>query len=326
MKGYGIAIIGMSLKFPKASSPEEFWNNIYEGRNCIEHLTDSELLAAGVSEEQLNSPDYVKVKGGTMDSPYEFDAGLFNYSESEAQAMEPQMRIFHEVAWKSLENAGYDPRNVPGSVGVYAGAAPNLYWQFVNIAREDDAISSQLMLDNLVSTNYLPTRISYNFGFEGPSVFMYTACSTSLVSVHMACRALLGGECDMALAGGGSILGDMSKGYSYQDGMILSPDGQCRAFDQEAKGTIPGEGVGVIVLKPLAAALSDGDNILGVIRSSAVNNDGKRKVGYAAPSIYAQADVIKTAMAIGILRLVSCPTSKLTDQEPHWEILLRSRA
>ncbi len=299
MKGYGIAIIGMALNFPKASSPEEFWENIHGGRNCIENLTDAELLAAGVSEEQLQSPDYVKVKGGTMDSPYDFDTGLFNYTESEARAMEPQMRIFHEVVWKALENAGYDPRRVPGSVGVYAGAAPNLYWQYLNIAGEDDSISSQVTLDNLVSTNYLPTRVSYNFGFEGPSVFMYTACSTSLVTIHMACRALLGGECDVAVAGGSSILGDTSKGYTYEDGMILSPDGQCRAFDQKAQGTIPGEGVGVIVLKPLAAALSDGDNILGVIRSSAINNDGKRKVGYSAPSIYAQADVIRTAMAIG---------------------------
>lgn len=299
MKGYGIAIIGMALKFPKASSPEEFWNNIYRGRNCIENFSDSELLANGVSKEQLNSPDFVKVKGGIMDSPYEFDAGLFNYSESEARTMEPQIRIFHEIVWKALENAGYDPRHVPGSVGVYAGAAPNLYWQFVNIAREDDTISSQLMQDYLVNTNYLPIRISYNFGFEGPSVFLYTACSTSLVSVHMACRALLGGECDLALAGGSSILGDTAKGYIYQDGMILSPDGQCRAFDKKAKGTVPGEGVGVIVLKPLDAALSDGDNILGVIRSSAVNNDGKRKLGFSAPSIFAQADVIRTAMTIG---------------------------
>lgn len=299
MKGYGIAIIGMALKFPKASSPEEFWHNIYEGRNCIEHLSDDELLAAGVSEEQLTSPDYVKVKGGIIDSPYEFDAKLFNYSETEARTMEPQIRIFHEIVWKALENAGYDPRHVPASVGVYVGAAPNLYWQFVNIAQQDDMASSQLTQDHLVNTNYLPTRISYNFGFEGPSVFLYTACSTSLVSVHMACRALLGGECDVALAGGSSILGDTTKGYSYQQGMILSPDGQCRAFDKKARGTIAGEGAGVIVLKLLDAALNDGDTILGVIRSSAINNDGKRKVGFAAPSIYAQADVIKTAIAIG---------------------------
>lgn len=289
----------MALKFPKASSPEEFWKNIYEGKNCIENFSDSELLAAGVSEEQLNSSDYVKVKGGVMDSPHEFDAGLFNYSEPEARVMEPQMRIFHEMVWKALENAGYNPRHVPGSVGVYAGAAQNLYWQYVNTVREDDAISSQFMLDNLVNTNNLTTRVSYNFGFEGPSVFMYTACSTSLVSVHMACRALLGGECDMAVAGGSSILCDSAMGYTYQEGMILSPDGQCRAFDQNAKGTIPGEGVGVIVLKPLHAAISDGDNILGVVRSSAINNDGKRKVGFSAPSIYAQADVIKTAITIG---------------------------
>lgn len=299
LRGYGIAVIGMALRFPKASSPEEFWSNIVEGRNCIEFFKDSELLANGVTKEQLDAKDYVKVKGGIIDSVDEFDAELFHYSESEAQMMEPQMRLFHEVVWEALEHAGYNPYNISNTVGIYAGATQNLYWQFANIARQDDTMSNQFMTDYLINPNYIPTRLSYNFGFRGPSVFQYTACSSSLVSIHTACRALLGGECKIALAGGSSVLGDYSQGYTYQDGMILSPDGQCRAFDETASGTVPGEGIGILVLKKYEDAKKDGDKILGIIRSSAVNNDGNKKIGFSAPSIFAQADVIKTAMTIG---------------------------
>jgi amino acid adenylation domain-containing protein len=293
----GVAIIGLAGRFPGAPDIEAFWRSLRDGVEGISALTDDELRAQGVPDEWLRRPDYVKVANG-LAAPDDFDAAFFGYTPREAELMDPQHRVFLECAWEALERAGCDPATYPGPIGVYAGAGQNGH--ALKVAGHPDLARAMGSLQTSVATatDHLPSRVSYKLNLRGPSVNVQTACSTSLVAVHQACRSLLDGECDVALAGGVSVRPSALRGYLYQEDGILSPDGHCRAFDARAQGTVWGDGVGVVVLKRLDDALADGDAIHAVIRGSAVNNDGAVKVGYTAPGIDGQAAVVTRALAV----------------------------
>jgi non-ribosomal peptide synthase protein (TIGR01720 family) len=294
----GIAVVGMSGRFPGARDVHEFWRNLRDGVESIAFFTDEELLAAGVEPSALSAPNYVKARG-MLDGVEEFDAPFFGISPREAEIIDPQQRLFLECAWESLESAGYDPETYAGRIGVYAGVSLNTYL-LANIFSNPDLIASvgdfQITLGN--DRDFLPTRVSYKLNLKGPSVTVQTACSTSLVTVHLACQSLLSYQCDMALAGGVSVTSEQKAGYFFQEGGIASPDGHCRAFDAKARGTVSGSGVGIVVLKRLEDALADGDCVMAVIKGSAINNDGALKIGYTAPSIQGQVEVIAEAQAV----------------------------
>ncbi|MCY7979658.1 type I polyketide synthase [Bacillus inaquosorum] len=295
--GLEIAVIGMACRFPGAKNIEEFWENIKTGTESITFFSKEELMEAGVPKEQLDHKNYVRAKG-KVDLHDHFDAAFFGYSQREAEVMDPQVRMFHEVAWESLENAGYNPETYSQPIGLFGAASANLYWQASSMLLRSSSSSEQFAAVQLTDKDFMNTQISYKLNLKGPSIAVDTACSSSLTAVHLASRALLTGDCKMALAGGVTVTCPHKKGYMYQEGMIMSPDGRCRAFDAEAKGTVGGEGCGVVVLKTLKQALKDQDHIYAVIKGSAYNNDGSRKVGYTAPSIEGQADVIRKALNI----------------------------
>ncbi len=292
----GIAIIGISGRFPGAKNVSGFWQNLCDGVESISTFTDEELVGSGVSPEFLNNPDYLKF-GTTLKDIDLFDASFFGFNPKEAEVTDPQHRLFLECAWEALENAGYSSQNNDNRIGVYAGASLNNYQSF-NLNRDQigSANSFQKMIGN--DKDFLATRVSYKLNLTGPSLTVQTACSTSLVATTLACQSLLNYQCDMALAGGVSIRIPQKTGYLYQEGGILSPDGHCRAFDAQARGTIIGNGVGIVVLKRLAEAIASGDNIYAVIKGSAINNDGSGKVGYTAPSVNGQSQVIAEALAL----------------------------
>ncbi|MFE2387730.1 amino acid adenylation domain-containing protein [Streptomyces althioticus] len=290
-----IAIIGMAGRFPDADDLEEFWHNLVTGHHSVVRPTRAELLAAGVPEQEIDQPGYVRARSGLRDIR-SFDAAFFGYSPREARTMDPQHRVFLECAWHALEDAHCDPAAYDGDIGVYAGAGHNDYAQehvLPSLGETDLATRYQVMIHN--QGNFLCTKVAYKLGLTGPAVTVQTACSTSLVAVHQACTALLAGDCDVALAGGVSIGKLRAEGYVHQDGMVFSPDGTCRAFDADAQGTIEGQGVGIVVLKRLDRALADGDRVRTVIKATAINNDGRNKVGYTAPSQERQAAVIRRA-------------------------------
>lgn len=293
-----IAIVGMTGKFPGANNIEEFWHNLENGVESIIQLTDEEIIASGVNPELLQNPHYVKLKGILPDIDL-FDANFFGYSGREAELIDPQQRLFLESSWTALESAGYNPETYQGLIGVYAGVGANQYL-LNNIYQNQQTLDTVDHYQISISSDkdFLPTRVAYKLNLTGPAVNVQTACSTSLVSVHLACQGLLNGECDLALAGGVSFTVPHKAGYLYQEGMVLSPDGHCRAFDDSAQGTAAGSGVGIVVLKRLRDAIADRDQIHAIIRGSAINNDGAVKVGYTAPSVDGQAAVIAEAQAI----------------------------
>jgi malonyl CoA-acyl carrier protein transacylase/acyl carrier protein len=291
-----IAIVGLSGRFPGAKSIHEFWQNLQHGVESISFFSEEELRSSGIDSGVLSNPNYVKAKAVLEDVDL-FDASFFSISPREAHLMDPQQRLFLECAWEALEDAGYNPFIYDGSVGVYAGAGLNTYLLFnLGLNAELTSSSFQSLISN--DKDFLATRVSYKLNLKGPSVTVQCGCSTSLVAVHLACQSLLNGECDMALAGGVSIYVPQKAGYLYQEEMIFSPDGHCRAFDAKAQGTIKGDGLGIVVLKRLVDALADGDNIYAVIKGSAINNDGSLKVGYTAPSEQGQAQVIQDALTV----------------------------
>lgn len=296
--GLEIAVIGMAGRFPGASNVDQFWSNLRDGRRSIATFSGQELASSGVTAAELQNPHYVRSRGILENIEY-FDASFFGYSPREAEIMDPQHRLFLECAYEALENAGCDPDRYEGLIGVYAGASMNTYL-LSNLLSNPDLIASlgslQLVIGN--GEDHLTTRVSYKLDLRGPSLDVNTSCSTSLVAVHLACRGLLNGECDMALAGGVSIGVPQKVGYLYQEGGITSPDGFCRAFDAKAQGTVSGSGVGIVVLKRLEDARADGDFIYALIKGSAINNDGARKAGYTAPSVDGQARVIREAQAL----------------------------
>jgi acyl transferase domain-containing protein/SAM-dependent methyltransferase/acyl carrier protein len=293
-----VAIIGLSCRFPGAQDAETFWRNLQAGVESIARFQNTDLLNAGVPPQVFNQPHYVNASGD-LTGIEEFDAAFFDYSAREAALIDPQQRLFLEHAWEAVEHAGYDALTYAGAIGVFAGAGVNSYLLNNLYATLDPAQLASLFQTILANDkDFLAPRVSYHLNLKGPSITVQTACSTSLVAIHLASQSLLNGECDLALAGGVTVRVPQSTGYLYQTGLILSPDGHCRAFDANAQGTVGGNGVGVVVLKRLPDALADGDTIHAVIKGSAVNNDGAEKVGYTAPSIDGQAAVIQEAQAI----------------------------
>ena len=294
----GIALVGMACRLPQASNLSAFWELLAAGREPLSHWSDEELLADGADPAELSLPNYVK-SGFALEEPDLFDASFFGLNPREAQVMDPQHRLFLECAWATFEDAAIVPTSFAGPIGVYAGAAlstyllHNVYPQRRRLRPMDDL---QILLLN--DKDFLPTRLSYLLNLKGPSVNVQTACSTSLVAVHMACQGLLNGECDLALAGGVSVRVPQRTGYLYRENMISSRDGHCRPFDAEASGTLLGHGAGAVLLRPLADALEAGDHIYAVIRGTAINNDGALKVSFSAPSIEGQTAVISEALAI----------------------------
>lgn len=293
-----IAIIGMSGKFPGAENVQDFWDNLCKGKETISSFSDEELIASGLSKSQINSPNYVKSKG-ILNGIEFFDADFFGFNATEAQITDPQHRLFLECAWEALEHSGYCPETYPGSIGVFGGTGLSSY--YLNNIHPNRHLRESLG-DFLIhignDKDFLTTRVSYKLNLKGPSVAIQTACSTSLVAVCNACNYLLTYQCDMALAGGVAISVPQSNGYMYQEGMILSEDGNCRPFDADAKGTVMSNGVGIVVLKRLQDALADKDHIFAVIRGYGINNDGSRKIGYSAPSVEGQAEAIVTAISM----------------------------
>jgi acyl transferase domain-containing protein len=292
-----IAVIGMAGRFPGANNIDEFWQHLRDGVESVTHFSDEELKAEGVDRDLLSNPRYVKA-AAIIDDIDMFDAAFFGFTAREAALTDPQHRIFMECAWEALEHAGYNPQASEHLIGLFAGSSTNAYL-YSNILSNRDIVKSagmlQIMLGN--DKDHLATRVSYKLNLKGPSLAVQTACSTSLVAVHIACQNLLHYQCDIALAGGISIKVPQKTGYLHAEGSITSPDGHCRAFDADAQGVIGGSGAGVVVLKRLAEAVADGDYIHAIIRGSAVNNDGGDKVGYTAPGIEGQAAVIVAALA-----------------------------
>lgn len=292
-----IAIVGMAGRFPGARNVSQFWQNLRDGVESIRSLTDAELLAAGVSREELSNPDYVK-RASLLDDVPGFDALFFGLSPRDASIMDPQHRHFLECAWEALEDAGHGPHEFDGSIGVFAGSGMNTYLLHNLLANRRLLESAGLFQLKQTGNDkdVLATRVSYQLDLRGPSVNVQTACSTSLVAVHMACQSLLNHECDMALAGGVTIEIPHGQGYTYREGEILSRDGHCRSFDAASSGTVFGSGLGIVVLRRSDDALADRDHIHALILGSAINNDGARKVGYLAPSVEGQAEVIGEAL------------------------------
>jgi phthiocerol/phenolphthiocerol synthesis type-I polyketide synthase E len=293
-----IAIIGMSGRFPKARTLEQFWQKIRNGEELITFFTDQELLDDGIDPALLTNPHYVKACGMLQDHDM-FDATFFGYSPREAEIIDPQQRFFLLCGWEALESAGYVSDAYTGRIGVFAGSGINTYFYNNLLAnREYLATVNQFQVFTSNDKDYLPTRLAYKLDLRGPAFGIQTACSTSLVAIHVACQNLLYGECDIAVAGAVTITFPQTRGYSYNEGEISSPDGHCRTFDSNSRGTVRSSGIGVVILKRLEDAMNDRDVIHAVIRGSAINNDGARKVGFTAPSVDGQAEAISEALTI----------------------------
>jgi amino acid adenylation domain-containing protein len=286
----GIAIIGMACRFPGAPSVKAFWNNLKHGIESISALSEEEISV--LPRDLVANPDFVSSMG-RLEGINLFDAAFFGLSPAEASATDPQQRLLLECAWEALEVAGYSPNG--RSIGVFAGAGESYYRDLLRNDRSFVESLGEMQLAIGTGKDHIAPRLSYLMDLRGPSIPVNTACSTSLVAVHVACQSLLSGECDMALAGGVSLA--PPSGYVYQDGSILSPDGHCRAFDASAHGTVPGSGAGMVLLRRLEDAIADGDHIHAVIKGSAINNDGSSKVGYTAPSVEGQRQVVAQALS-----------------------------
>ncbi|WP_109470798.1 type I polyketide synthase [Mycolicibacter sinensis] len=299
-----IAVVGMAGRFPGARTLTAFWDNLRRGTESIVTLSEDELRAAGVSDKALANHNYVR-RAALLEGIEEFDAGFFGFTPLAARTMDPQHRLFLQTAWHALEDAGYQPGELEGSVGVYGTSTTSGYLlhnlmshydpnQIIGQGVSFDMVNLSLQNDK----DYLATRVAHQLNLRGPALSVQTACSSALVAVHLACQSILNGECDMALAGGASLRIPHHVGYWHEPGSMVSATGHCRPFDVRADGTIFSSGVGVVVLKSLADAVDDGDRIHAVIRGSALNNDGATKMTYAAPTAAGQADVIAEAHAV----------------------------
>jgi len=291
---FDIAIVGMSGRFPEASNIKEYWENLKEGRECFTRLSDEQIKASGVDPEIIKDPNYIKVSPVLKDYD-KFDARFFGYTPREVSMMDPQQRLFLECCWEAFEDAGYNPHAYDEPVGVFGGSAINSYMVFSGVHNRfySEFLPSVVGNDN----SFLANRVSYQLNLSGPAVTVQTACSTSLVSVHLSVQSLLSGECSMALAGGVAVWVPHEAGHLHKEGSVFTKDGHCRAFDSKATGTIFGSGAGVVLLKRFDEAKADGDTIYAVIKGSAVNNDGAKKTDYTAPSVDGQAEVIVEALA-----------------------------
>ncbi|MGW6711477.1 beta-ketoacyl synthase N-terminal-like domain-containing protein [Streptomyces globisporus] len=309
--GLELAVIGMAGRFPGAENLDAFWSNLVEGVDAVSRFTDEELIAAGVAPKDLGDENYVPARG-VFPRLESFDSTFFNYTPADASMLDPQVRALHEEVYHALEDAGYSAEGRSESIGLFLGATNNVPWESHTLRT---ALSRSGMLFagmQLNDKDFAATRIAYTLGLKGPALALHTGCSTSLVAVDMACRYLWTGACQIAVAGGSGLTLPHRRGYRYQPNMIHSPDGRCRAFDKSAAGTVEGNGAGAVVLKRLETALRDGDRIYALIKGSATNNDGNRKVGYAAPSIEGQAEVIRKAH-----RVAKVTPAQLSYVETH---------
>ena len=299
LAGTSIAVVGMAGRFPGARNLSEFWRNLRDGVESITALNDEQLIAVGATPAELENPDYVR-SAAILDDIDRFDASFFGLSPRDAAIMDPQHRLFLQCAWEALENAGWSVDEFSGRVGVYAGSGMNTYLIHNLLSNAELVANAGLFLLKQTGNDkdVLATRVSYQLNLTGPSLAVQTACSTSLVAIHLACQGLLNHECDMAMAGGVTIEIPHGLGYVYREGEILSRDGHCRSFDAASSGTIFGSGLGIVVLRRLADAIRDGDFIHAIIRGTAINNDGARKVSYLAPSVAGQADAISEALTV----------------------------
>ena len=301
----GIAIIGMSGRFPGADNLDEFWENIRDGVSGIKPIADDELeLSESDAAIAKNNPNYVKKAAAVEDADL-FDASFFGIYPKEAEAMDPQHRLLLECSWHALEDAGYDPDTYDGPIGVFAGCYMNTYSLasldtnpafMASLANSFHGGSLQTELGN--DKDYLATRVSFKLNLRGPSMTIQTACSTSLVAIIQAAQNLLSYQCDMALAGAATLKFPQKRGYLYEEDGMVSPEGICRTFDANARGTMFGNGVGMVLLKRIEDAVEDGDNIYAVIKGWGINNDGGSKVGYTAPSVDGQMEAIALAHAL----------------------------
>ncbi|OJF15094.1 type I polyketide synthase [Couchioplanes caeruleus] len=292
-----IAIVGMAGRFPGAADVGEFWSHVVAGRITVSELTRGELLAAGVRADRLDDPAYVPARGVLADLEL-FDAAFFGITPRDAEIMDPQHRLLMQTAWAALESAGLATDRPFGRVGVFAGAGFN-YYALHHVFTRPDLVDTQGLLSVVLGNekDHLATKIAYRLNLGGPAVTVQTACSTSLVAVHLACQSLRTGDADVALAGGACVAVPQQEGYLYETKGIMSPDGACRPFDASANGTVPGNGVAMVALKRAEDARRDGDTVYALIKGSAVNNDGGMKVGYTAPGIAGQVDVLERAYA-----------------------------
>ncbi|WP_186646710.1 type I polyketide synthase [Fluviispira vulneris] len=295
-----IAVIGLSGRFPEAENIEEFWHNLSQGKESIRKIE-------GLKTKNKN---HINAYGFLNGIDY-FDAEYFGFSPREAEIMDPQQRLVLECAVNALEHSGYVSNKYKGKISVYLGSAISSYLLF-NILPRKDLINTHGLLQISNGNDSVSTVVSYKLNLTGPSIDVNTTCSTSLIAVHQACRSLLNFESDISLAGGVSINVTQDEGYIYQEGSILSPDGHCKPFDENAQGTVEGNGIGIIVLKRLEEALADNDTIHCIIRSSAANNDGSEKIGYTAPSPQGQARVIADA-----LEIANIPSDHISYVEAH---------
>ncbi|MFI7673238.1 beta-ketoacyl synthase N-terminal-like domain-containing protein [Actinophytocola sp. NPDC049390] len=290
-----IAVVGMAGRFAGAPNLDAYWELLVSGGCAVRELDRAELLAAGEEPARMADPAYVH-RYGRLDRPEWFDADFFGYAPVDATLTDPQHRVFLETCWQALEDAGYPPSDTGAVVGVYAGCSPSRYWSLVGRDADRFPGLDDVRMAMVTGADHLCLRVSHKLGLTGPSMTVLSTCSTALVAVHQATQSLLFGDCDMALAGAVSVrmpaLGGLARA-----GSVLSADGVCRAFDAKANGTVFGDGVGVVVLKRYADAVADGDHVHAVIRGSAVNNDGRDRVGYGAPGVAGQTAVIRAALA-----------------------------
>ena len=293
-----IAVVGTACRFPDAVDTARFWANLDAGVVSTRPFDEEVLRAAGVSDAVLRSPDFVGV-GGTLTEPGHFAAEFFGYSPREAELIDPAQRLFLEACWEALELAGHPPGTL--HTGVFAGTGPSNYSLAVQVAAAREhgvaAVNDDADLYLGTSNDFLTSRVAYKLGLRGPSVSVGTACSSSLTAVHQAVLSLLSGECDLALAGGATVLEPVT-GYRYRPGGITSADGLCRAFDTRSTGTSFSSGVGVVALRRLSDALADGDPVLAVVLGTAVGNDGAQRSGFTAPSPDGVASVVRSALGV----------------------------
>jgi len=297
-ENYDIAIIGMAGRFPGASDLDKFWRNLRSGVDSIGHFTEEELLDSGFPLEVIRHPDFVGAKG-VLDDADMFDAAFFGISPREAELMDPQHRLLMECAWEALEDAGYDSEKFDGRISVFTSTGLNTYLPFNICSHPGLALKvGGFHLSICNDKDFVATRIAYAMNLKGVGVNISTACSSSLVSLHFACQNLLTHQSDMALVGAVTVHFPQKVGHIYEAGAAYSPDGRCRPFDATPSGLIDGNGVATVVLKRLDDARADGDTIYAVVKGTAVNNDGREKVGYTAPSIEGQTAVICEALEI----------------------------
>ncbi|MBL8148768.1 MAG: SDR family NAD(P)-dependent oxidoreductase, partial [Blastocatellia bacterium] len=293
-----IAVIGISCRFSKAEDQYEFWEKLLAGEEFIDLLSKEVLHKAGLASELINSSHFVPAQS-LISGKDLFDADFFNIMPRDAEYMDPQLRFLLLHSWGAVEDAGYCVEKIP-STGVFMTASNSFYHALLpNIAPQSKKVltkPSEYVAWVLAQGGTIPTMISYRLGLKGPSFFVHSNCSSSLVGLHVARQSLLSGECDYALVGAAALSPSTNYGYIYQDGLNFSADGHVKTFDNSADGMVGGEGVAVILMKRAVDAIRDGDNIYALLRSTAINNDGSDKVGFYAPSISGQANVIEQAL------------------------------